>query len=269
LFLSAEGGTPAGAVVSASYRLDGKTALVTGASRGLGRRFALTLARAGAKVALAARNTAELEAVAEKIEAFDGRAMPFAMDVTDAASVTATFDAAETDLGPISILINNAGIARRKWITDTEIDEFDAVMNTNVRGAWVAAREAGQRMVGHGDGGKIVNIASIMGFRVLPLLSVYSISKAAVIQMTKAMAIEWARYDIQVNAIAPGYIETDMNRAYFATDAGRAHVEAMPRQRLGVPEDLDGVMMMLVSDASRFITGTVITVDDGQTLKAV
>jgi NAD(P)-dependent dehydrogenase (short-subunit alcohol dehydrogenase family) len=255
--------------MNAPYRLDGKTALVTGASRGLGRRFALTLARAGAKVALAARNTAELESVAKEIEAFDGRAMPFALDVTDAAGVTAVFDAAETELGPISILVNNAGIARRNWITDIEIEEFDLVMNTNLRGAWVVAREAGRRMIRHGEGGKIVNIASIMGFRVLPLLSIYAISKAAVIQMTKAMAIEWTRYDIQVNAIAPGYIETDINRAYFASDAGRAHLEAMPRQRLGAPEDLDGALMLLVSSASRFITGTVITVDDGQTLKAV
>ena len=255
--------------MNAPYRLDGKTALVTGASRGLGRRFALTLARAGAKVALAARNTAELESVAKEIEAFDGCAMPFALDVTDAAGVTAVFDAAETELGPISILVNNAGIARRNWITDIEIEEFDLVMNTNLRGAWVVAREAGRRMIRHGEGGKIVNIASIMGFRVLPLLSIYAISKAAVIQMTKAMAIEWTRYDIQVNAIAPGYIETDINRAYFASDAGRAHLEAMPRQRLGAPEDLDGALMLLVSSASRFITGTVITVDDGQTLKAV
>ena len=255
--------------MNAPYRLEGKTALVTGASRGLGRRFALTLARAGAKVAVAARNTAELDVVAEEIEAFDGRAMPFALDVRDVASVAATFEAAETELGPVTILVNNAGIVRRNWITDVEIDEFDAVMNTNVRGAWAVAREAGRRMIRHGEGGKIVNVASILGSRVLPMIGVYAITKAAVVQMTKAMALEWARYDIQANALAPGYIETDINRAYFATDAGRAHTGEMLRQRIGTPEDLDGALMLLVSEASRFITGTVLTVDDGQTLKGV
>ena len=140
-------------------------------------------------------------------------------------------------------------------------------MNTNVRGAWAVAREAGRRMIRHGEGGKIVNVASILGSRVLPMIGVYAITKAAVVQMTKAMAFEWARYDIQANALAPGYIETDINRAYFATDAGRAHTGEMLRQRIGTPEDLDGELMLLVSEASRFITGTVLTVDDGQTLK--
>ncbi len=255
--------------VNAPYRLEGKTALVTGASRGLGRRFALTLARAGAKVAVAARNTAELEAVAEEIEAFDGRAMPFALDVTEVAGVTATVEAAETELGPISILVNNAGMSRSNWIADVEIDEFDTVINTNLRGSWVVAREVGRRMIRHGGGGKIVNLASILGTRMVPMMALYGISKAGVIQMTKAMALEWARHDIQVNAIAPGYIETDINRDYFATEAGRAHADGLLRRRIGAPEDLDGVLMLLVSDASRFITGTVLTVDDGQTLKGV
>ena len=249
--------------------LDGKTALVTGASSGLGRHFALTLARAGAKVALAARRAENLNDLADEIAGFDGRAMPIRIDVTDSESIQAGIDAAETELGPLSILVNNAGISVESWITDFTESDYDAVMYTNVKGAWLVAQEVGRRMIRHGEGGKIVNLASVLADAVLPTLSVYSMTKAAVVQMTRAMALEWARYDIQVNVIAPGYIETEINRAHFQSEAGKAQVARMLRGRLGQPSDLDGALMLLVSEASNFMTGSIITVDDGLTLKGM
>ena len=255
--------------MTSPYTLDGKTALVTGASSGLGRRFALILARAGAKVALAARRAENLNELADEIAGFDGRAMPIRIDVTDSANVRAGIDAAETELGPLSILVNNAGISIESWITEFTEPDYDAVMDTNVKGAWLVAQEVGRRMIRHGGGGKIVNLASVLADAVLPTLSVYGISKAAVVQMTRAMALEWARHDIQVNAIAPGYIETEMNQAHFQSEAGKAQVARMLRGRLGQPSDLDGALMLLVSEASNFMTGSVITVDDGLTLKGM
>jgi len=255
--------------VTGPSTLDGKTALVTGASSGLGRHFALTLARAGAKVALAARRAENLNDLADEIAGFDGRAMPIRIDVTDSESIQAGIDAAETELGPLSILVNNAGISVESWITDFTESDYDAVMYTNVKGAWLVAQEVGRRMIRHGEGGKIVNLASVLADAVLPTLSVYSMTKAAVVQMTRAMALEWARYDIQVNVIAPGYIETEINRAHFQSEAGKAQVARMLRGRLGQPSDLDGALMLLVSEASNFMTGSIITVDDGLTLKGM
>lgn len=249
--------------------LEGKAALVTGASSGLGRRSALVLARAGAKVAVAARRVEKLAELSNEIAAFDGRAMPIRIDVSDAASVREAVEAAETELGPIGILVNCAGISVENWITEFDEADFDAVMNTNVKGAWLVAQEVGRRMIRHGAGGKIVNIASVLAQAVLPTLSVYGMSKAAVVQMTRAMALEWARHDIQVNAIAPGYIETEINRAHFQSEAGQAHIAGLLRGRIGEPADIDGALMLLVSEASGFMTGSVITVDDGQTLKGV
>lgn len=251
------------------YILEGKTALVTGASSGLGRRSALILARAGAKVALSARRVEKLAELSDEIAAFDGRAMPIRIDVTDAASVREAVEAAETELGPLGILINCAGISVETWITEFDEADFDSVMDTNVKGAWLVAQEVGRRMIRHGAGGKIVNIASVLAQAVLPTLSVYSMSKAAVVQMTKAMALEWARHDIQVNAIAPGYIETEINREHFESEAGQAHIAGLLRGRIGQPADIDGVLMLLVSEASGFMTGSVITLDDGQTLKGM
>ena len=246
--------------------LDGHIALVTGASSGLGRRFALTLARAGAKLAVTARRVERLEELAGEITAFGGRALPIRLDVTKAADIRACVDAVETTLGAIDILVNNAGVADAKWLTDMTEDDYDFIMNTNLKGAWMVAMEVGRRMIAHGRGGKIINIASIAGLRVSKQLALYGMSKAALIQMTKSMAHEWARHGIQVNAIAPGYIETEMNADYFHTARGKAQVEAMPRQRLGRPEDLDGLLVLLASPASEFITGAVVPVDDGQSL---
>ena len=246
--------------------LDGQAALVTGASSGLGRRFAHTLARAGAKVALTARRVDRLEQLAGEIEAFGGRALPIRLDVTDAMDVRACVGAAETALGSIDILVNNAGVAGPKWLIDTTEADYDFIMNTNLKGAWMVAMEVARRMIAQSRGGKIINIASIAGLRVSKQLALYAMSKAALIQMTKAMALEWARHGIQVNAIAPGYIETEMNAEYFRTDQGKAVIEAMPRRRIGRPEDLDGLLVLLASPASEFITGAVVPVDDGQSL---
>jgi NAD(P)-dependent dehydrogenase (short-subunit alcohol dehydrogenase family) len=245
------------------YVLKNKVALVTGASSGLGRQFALTLARAGAKVALAARRAERLEDLAEEIAGFDGRAMPVSCDVTDLASITHAVDTAEKELGPISILINNSGVGLTKKIVDCEEGDYDFVMDTNLKGAFFVAREVGARMIRHDIPGRIVNIASVGGQRILNQLSIYCMSKAAVIHMTKAMAVEWGRYNINVNAICPGYIETEINRDHWQTEGGQKLIKMLPRRRVGEPQDLDGTLMLLVSDQSRFINGSVITVDDG------
>jgi NAD(P)-dependent dehydrogenase (short-subunit alcohol dehydrogenase family) len=245
------------------YVLENKVALVTGASSGLGRQFALTLARAGAKVALAARRAERLEDLAEEIAGFDGRAMPVSCDVTDLASITHAVDTAEKELGPISILINNSGVGLTKKIVDCEEGDYDFVMDTNLKGAFFVAREVGARMIRHDIPGRIVNIASVGGQRILNQLSIYCMSKAAVIHMTKAMAVEWGRYNINVNAICPGYIETEINRDHWQTEGGQKLIKMLPRRRVGEPQDLDGTLMLLVSDQSRFINGSVITVDDG------
>jgi NAD(P)-dependent dehydrogenase (short-subunit alcohol dehydrogenase family) len=252
--------------MSTALPLEGQTAFVTGASSGLGRRFAVVLARAGAQVALAARRVRDLEALAAEITASGGRAMPVYLDVTDKNSVREAAEATAAELGAITLLVNNAGVSGQKAIKDISSSDYDLVLDTNLKGAWLVAREVGRRMIAAGRGGKIVNIASILGFEVINGLSLYCMSKGGLIQMTKVMALEWARYDIQVNALAPGYIETDINRDFFASDAGKARIDTLLRRRLGRPADLDGALMLLVSPDSNFITGSVITVDDGQSL---
>ena len=248
------------------FDLDGKTAFITGASSGLGHRFALTLTRAGARVALAARRVERLEALAQEIEGFGGRALCFELDVTDAANVDEVVDSAETELGAISVVVNNAGVALPKPAVNHTVEDYDFILDTNLKGAWLVATAAGRRMIQHGHGGAIVNIASMAAFKVLPGLSLYAMSKAGVVQMTKALALEWARHGIRVNAIAPGYIETEMNSDYFKTDQGKAEIDRTLRRRLGGPEELDGTLLLLTSQSSDYITGTVITVDDGQSL---
>ena len=249
-----------------AHRLDGKNALVTGASRGLGRHIALTLARAGARVAVCARHAQRLAALVGEVEAFDGRAIAIALDVTDGDSVRNAVEIAETELGSITILVNNAGVARPRFIVDHDEADYDHIMDTNLKGAWLVATELGRHMIRHGHGGKIVNMSSIAAIEVGRQLSLYGMSKAGLELMTRAMAREWARHDIQVNAIAPGFILTDMNREFFATEQGQQAIARFPRQRIGEPRDLDGLLLLLVSDASRFITGSVVVIDDGQSL---
>ena len=248
------------------FSLDGKVAIVTGASSGLGRHFALTLARAGAKVAVAARRLDRLDELVGEIEAFDGRAAALALDVTDAASVQGAVRAAETELGPIAILVNNAGVAGAKAALELDESDWDRVVDTNLKGAWLVAQEVARHMVRLGHGGSIINIASVLGLRGAERLAPYSASKAGLIQLTRTLALELAEHDIRVNAIAPGYIETDMNRKFLAGAAGQPLLDRIAARRFGEPADLDGAMLLLASDAARYMTGTVVTVDGGYTI---
>ena len=216
----------------------------------------------------AARRTELLEEVAAEIGTAGGAAATVALDVTDGAAVKAAFDDAEKALGPIDVLINNAGVAMTKPALETDEADWDHVLDTNLKGAWMVASEAARRMA-DGGGGNIVNIGSIVAERVAGGLSAYAASKAGLIQLTRSLAVELARHSIRVNALAPGYIETDINRAYFATDAGLRMIKRIPQRRVGRPGDLDGALLLLASEASAFMTGTVITVDGGHTVSAL
>lgn len=252
------------------FNLEGQCAIVTGASSGLGRHFALTLARAGAKVAVAARRMDRLQELADEITAFDGRAIPVSLDVTSAESVREAVSAAETELGPITILVNNSGVAARKPILEHDEADWDLVIDTNLKGTWLMSLEVTRHMVRLGHGGSIINIASILGYdRVSAQVPEYCASKAGVVQLTKSMATEIARYDIRVNAIAPGYIETDINRDFLRGEGGQSLIKRIPQRRVGAPSDLDGVLLLLASEASSFITGSVITVDGGHSVASV
>lgn len=251
---------------SKSGDLTDKNAFVTGATSGLGRRFAVVLARAGARVAIIGRRAERLEDVAREIEAFDGRAMPIELDVTDTEACHQAIDAAETELGPISVLINNAGVSIQKMTTEVRPEDYEYVMNTNLRAPYFIAQEVARRMIQHGKGGGIVNIASIAAERAVQTLSLYCMSKAALAHMTRCMALEWARYGINVNAICPGYIETEINSEFFASERGGELIRSFPRRRIGKPEDLDALLLLLASCAGGIITGSVITAHDGQAL---
>jgi len=237
--------------------------LVTGASQGLGRQFARALSARGAAVALAARQTAKLKSLEEEIRGKGGRAVAVEMDVTDLASIARALDGAEAALGPISVLINNAGIAVEKLAVDQTEADWDSVINANLKGAYFAATEMARRMIARQQEGNIVNIASVLGFGVMKFLSPYTISKAGIIQATKAMALELAGNRIRVNALAPGYIDTDMNHEFWSTPSGEKLTKRIPQRRVGAESDLDGAIMLLASRASRYMTGSVITVDGG------
>lgn len=230
--------------------------MVTGASGALGERFATLLAGAGAEVVLAARRKEKLEELAERIGG--GKARAVSMDVTDTASVEAAFEEAGTP----DILINNSGIAKTAPAMAVEDDDWLSVVDVNLNGAFRCARAAARRMKEKG-GGNIINIASILSFRVTAQVPAYAATKGGLLQLTKALALEWARDGIRVNALAPGYIETDINREFFASPGGQAMIKRIPQRRLGRPEDLDGPLLLLASDASAYMTGTVITADGG------
>lgn len=250
-----------------SMHLGGKTAFVTGATSGLGRRFSQVLAKAGASVAIAGRRQERLWALKAEIENTGGRCAAVALDVTDAGRIRPALDEAEQALGPIDILVNNAGMNSFGLALDLSDEGFDSVMNTNVRGPFLLAREVGRRLIArNAKGGRIINIASIGAFKVLPGLTAYCMSKAAIGMMTKCLAREWARYEINVNAICPGYIETELNSEWFASEGGKKQIQSFPRRRLAEEEDLDGMLLLLASDQSRAITGSLLTVDDGQSL---
>jgi len=245
-----------------------KVAFVTGASSGLGARFARVLAANGALTVLAARRLERLKDLRAEIEAEGGAAHVVEVDVTQQASIQAAVDQAEREVGPIDILVNNSGVSTTQRLVDVTTVDFELVMDTNVKGAFFVAQEVAQRMIARSKGqadfrGRIVNIASVAGLQVLPQIGLYCMSKAAVVQMTKAQALEWGRYGINTNAICPGYIRTEINDAYWETDGGRKLMQMLPRRRLGTPEDLDGVLLLLVADESQFINGAIITADDG------
>jgi len=249
-----------------NYDLSGKVALVTGATSGLGRRFALVLAKAGAKVAITGRRAERLAALQSEIEAMGGAAAAIALDVTDPGSIAACMTEAERTLGPVDILVNNAGMNVQALPAEVTPEGFDTMFDTNVRGAFFMAQAAGRSMMARGAGGRIVNIASIGAHTVLPGLTIYCMTKAAVGMMTRSLAKEWARHQINVNAMCPGFIETELNSDWFGTEGGQKQIKSWPRRRLGVEEDLDGTLLLLVSDHGRFITGSLFTVDDGQSL---
>jgi len=256
-----------------AYEIDlsGRVALVTGASSGLGAQFARTLARAGAGVVLAARRIERLKTLRAEIEAAGGDAHVVTLDVTDPHSVKAAVAHAETEMGTIDILVNNSGVSTTQRLVDVPPEDFDHVMNTNLRGAFFVAQEVGKRMIarsrgtapGTFTGGRIVNIASMAGLRVMSQIGVYAMSKAAVVHMTRAMAHEWGRFGINVNAICPGYIDTEINHHHWQTEAGQKLLQMLPRKRVGQPADLDAVLMMLCAKESHFVNGAVIQADDG------
>ncbi len=248
------------------FSLAGRTALVTGASSGFGRHFARVLADAGAKVALAARRIDVLRRLEAEIRQGGGEAAAVAMDVTDRASVERAVGEAESALGPITILVNNAGIPSGAFFTRTSEEEWRSVMSVNLDGVFRVGQAAARRMVANGTGGSIINIASLLGFGVIKGLSTYSATKAAVISLTKSMALELARDRIRVNALAPGYFATEFNDAYLASDAGKRMMARVPMGRAGAVEELEGPLLLLASDAGAFMTGSVITVDGGHLL---
>ena len=254
-----------------TIELSGRVALVTGASSGLGWRFAEVLAQAGAAVVLSGRRMERLKELRARIEGQGGDAHVVELDVTDTASIRAAVAHAETEMGPIDILVNNAGISAQQKLLDATPEDFDDVFGTNVRGAFFVAQEVARRMVarslgtapGAWAGGRIINVASVAGLRVMPKLGVYAMSKAAVIHMTRAMAVEWGKYGINVNAICPGYIDTEMNHHHWQTEAGQRLMQMLPRKRLGKPEDLDAMLVMLASGQSSLVNGAILTADDG------
>ncbi len=254
-----------------SIDLSGRVAFITGASSGLGAQFARTLARAGAAVVLASRRIDKLKDLRAEIEGEGGDAHVIALDVTDHGSIKSAVAHAETEVGSIDILVNNSGVGTTQRIQEVSQEDFDYVFNTNVKGAFFVAQEVGKRMLARAQGaapgtytgGRIINVASMAGLRPFPQIGVYAMSKAAVVQMTKAMALEWGRFDINVNAICPGYIDTEINHHQWKTEQGQKLVQMLPRKRVGQPQDLDALIVMLCADESHFINGAVISADDG------
>lgn len=257
--------------MSYSIDLSGRVALITGASSGLGAQFARTLAKAGAAVVLAGRRVERLKTLRSEIEGNGGDAHVVGVDVTDVTSIRSAVAHAETEVGPLDILINNSGVSTTQKLVEVSEEDYDYVMDTNTKGAFFVAQEVGKRMLarakgaapGTYTGGRIVNIASMAGLRVLGQIGVYAMSKAAVVHMTRAMALEWGRYGINVNAICPGYIDTEINHHHWETEQGRKLIEMLPRRRLGQPQDLDALIVMLCANESHFVNGAVVQADDG------
>lgn len=241
----------------------GKSVLITGASSGFGAHFARVLASEGAKVGLAARRVDVLEEIAAEIRKAGGTAATTRLDVSDSASVKQAVQAIVDAFGRIDVLVNNSGISIGKPLLEQSEDDFDAVVDVNLRGAFLVATEVARRMRADGKGGSIINIESILSFRQAGQIAPYAASKAALTQLTRSMALELARYKIRVNGIAPGYFATDINREFFDTEGGAAMIKRMPSRRLGGLEELEGPLLLLASDASSYMNGSTIVVDGG------
>jgi 3-oxoacyl-[acyl-carrier protein] reductase len=248
------------------FDLTGRVALVTGASSGIGAHFAAVLAQAGASVVLVARRADRLDAVAQRIALAGGRALTVAADVRDRAAMARAFDAAEQAFGLVDILINNAGVAHATRVVELSEEEWRRVLGTNLDAVLFASQEVARRLINAEKGGAIVNISSVLGLGVSKGVAAYAVAKAGVIQLTRSLGLELASRRIRVNAIAPGWIVTDLNREYLASEKGAALVNHIPIGRFGEERDLDGVLLLLVSDAGRFMTGTTVVVDGGQTV---
>ena len=245
------------------FNLNGRTALVTGASSGLGRHFAKTLVEAGAKVALVARRTDRLAQFTDELKSLGFEVAFHEMDVTKLETIVSALDHLENELGVIDVLVNNAGVANTLLATEIDESEWDRVIDTNLKGAWLVAQQVAQRLIKENKPGTIINISSIMGYRVAKAVSSYAASKAGLIQLTKSLALEWAKENIRVNAIAPGYFMTEMNEDFFAENQSENIIKNIPQRRIGQPEELAGCLLLLASDASSYMTGTTIVVDGG------
>jgi 3-oxoacyl-[acyl-carrier protein] reductase len=246
------------------FNLTGRVALVTGASSGLGVRFAEVLAGAGAAVALVARRTERLAAVKARIEKAGGRALAISADVVDPGAMRKAFDQAQAAFGCVSILVNNAGVAHSTRAVELTEEEWQRVIATNLDAVFFWSQEAARRMLAAGERGAIINIASVLGFGVAKGTVAYAVAKAGVIQLTRALGLEWAFKGVRVNAIAPGWVVTDINRDYLTSEAGASLKREIPVGRFGEERDLDGALLLLASDAGRYMAGTTIVVDGGQ-----
>jgi NAD(P)-dependent dehydrogenase (short-subunit alcohol dehydrogenase family) len=252
-----------------SFSVAGQVALVTGASSGIGLHLAEILALAGAKVALAARRIDRLEQACARLRERGGTCLPVALDVTDGDSIAAALETAETGLGPLSVLVNNAGVVVSKPFFEHTEEDWDHVVDTNLKGAWLAARAFARHAVDRKRGGRIVNIASVLSFRTIARVPSYLAAKAGLLHLNGAMAMELARYGILVNAIAPGYVVTDFNREFLMSEAGLKLASRIPMKRVGQVEDLGGALLFLCSPASAYVTGACISVDGGHGIAAI
>jgi len=251
------------------FDVSGRIALVTGASSGLGDNFARLLASRGATIVAAARRTDRLAVLVADIAKAGGKAHAVALDVADPLSVTTALADIVKNVGAPDIVVNNAGIGEVGPSIDLTEEDWRRTMGTNLDGAWRVAQGSARAMLAAGKGGAIVNIASVLGLRVAPQMLAYATAKAALIQLTEVLAIEWARYNIRVNAIAPGYIQTEINAGLFETERGKALIKRVPQQRIGAPSDLDGALLLLASDAGSFMTGSTVVVDGGHVVNSL
>ena len=250
--------------MTTEFDMSGKVAMVTGASSGFGVHFAKIIAARGAKVVVAARRVERLEALVAEIKADGGEALAVAMDVTDSASIIAAFDQAEAAFGTVTMLANNAGVAQVSSALKIDEDDWDRMIDTNLKGVWIAGQQAAKRMIAAGVSGSIVNTASILGLRVAFGQSSYSASKAAVIQLTKSMALEWAGKGVRVNALCPGYFLTEMTAAAFDSPEAQAYLNSSPAGRPGDMDEMTAPFLLLASDAGSYLHGIALPVDGGQ-----